>query len=100
MTAKQPNTELIDYQFKVMSDRLDSHQEYTKGEFKSLHAKLDKFIESADEKFATKEEHNSNKVAIQEIRSAHTKIAWSAISFIGATIIGFAWFVLKKLWIM
>lgn len=98
--VKQPNTELIDYQFKVMNDRLDSHQEYTKWEFKSLHEKLDKFISSADEKFATKEEHRANKEAIEWIRSAHVRIAWSAISFIGATVIGFAWFVLKKLWII
>lgn len=111
MVAKTPNTELIDYQFKVMNDRIDSYQEYTKWEFYSLrketkegnqalHEKLDKFIEAANDKFATKEEHEANKIAIEEIRSAHSKIAWSAISFIWATIIGFATFVLKKLWIL
>lgn len=33
MTTKAPNTELIDYQFKVMNERLEAHQEYTKNEF-------------------------------------------------------------------
>ena len=98
--TKPPNSELIDYQFKVMNEKLESHQEYTRWEFQALHLKLDKFIDSADWKFATKEEHAANKIAIEEIRSAHTKIAWSAISFIWATIVGFAAFVLKKLWIL
>lgn len=79
---KIPNTELIDYQFKVMSDRLDAHQEYTKGEFQALHNKMDKFIDSCNANFATKEEHQQNKQAIEEIRESHKKIAWASISFI------------------
>lgn len=40
------------------------------------------FIASSKDTFATKEEHKANEKAIEEIRSAHTKIAWSALSFI------------------
>ena len=45
------------------------------------------FIDSADNKFATKEEHKANEKAIEEIRASHVKIAWSAISFVCASII-------------
>lgn len=55
MTA-DTNIELIDYKFQTMQKALDTHQEYTKGEFQalrkemkesnqSIHDKLDKFIE-------------------------------------------------------
>lgn len=61
------NPELIDYQFKVMNEKLEAHQEYTKGEFRELHNKLDKFIESADGKYATKEQHKKNEERIAEL---------------------------------
>jgi hypothetical protein len=66
MTPKTPNTELIDYQFKVMNERLDEHQDYTKSEFKNLNIKIDKFIDSATNKFASKEEHKDNSEKIKD----------------------------------
>ena len=83
MTAKTPNTELIDYQFKVMNERLESHQEYTKGEFKSLHSKLDKFIDTCNETFATKQDHEANSKRITELESDKKAIIkWIVISFV------------------
>ena len=67
MPPKVPNSELIDYQFKTMNEKLEQHQDYTKGEFLSLHTKMDKFIEKADKTFATKQDHESNSKRIEEL---------------------------------
>ena len=43
----------------------------------SMSQKLDKFIDSCETKFATKEEHLINKNEIQEIKATHSKvISW------------------------
>lgn len=91
MAQSTPNTEIA-----LLKQAMD----FQNKEIWEIKKILIDFIESAPNKFATKEEHKANKEAIEEIRSAHNKIAWSAISFIGATVIWFAWFVLKKLWIL
>ena len=44
-TSKQTNAELIDYKFKIMNDELKALRAETKEELKSLHAKMDAFIE-------------------------------------------------------
>lgn len=97
--AKQPNAEAIDLQFKFMKEQFDDHRNDTNKRFDRLETLIKDWFSSLPNTYATKEEHEANKVAINELKATHTKIAWSAISFIWATIVGFAWFVLKKLWI-
>ncbi|RTL04008.1 hypothetical protein EKK58_11680 [Candidatus Dependentiae bacterium] len=67
---KQTNIELIDYKFKTMNEKLEQHQNYTKLEFNSLHAKFDKFIETADKTFVKATELEP----IKEKQKEHDKI--------------------------
>jgi len=51
--------------------------QYIKESQHSMSCKLDKFIDSCETKFATKEEHQINKNEIQEIKATHSKvISW------------------------
>lgn len=101
MTAKAPNTELIDYQFKVMNERLEAHQEYTKNEFQwlrkdmkdgnqAIHDKLDKFIDMATKTFATKQDHEDNSARISELEKNRNNVIrwifWIALGIILVTL--------------
>lgn len=102
MTPAQTNIELIDYKFQTMQKALDTHQEYTKGEFQalrkemkesnsSIHDKLDKFIEWANKQFVREEELEP----IREKQATHDAIiAWvikGSIGVLVAIILWIAW---------
>lgn len=95
MSPSTPNTEIA-----LLKQAMD----FQNKEISEIKKILLDFIDSAPNKFATKEEHeaniNSTNDKIKEIKEAHNKIAWAAISFIWVIIIGFASFVLEKLWIL
>jgi hypothetical protein len=86
-----------------MQKALDTHQEYTKGEFQGLrkdmkdwnqtiHDKLDKFIDKVDKNYATKQDHEENSKRITELESDKKAILkWIVISFI--------WILATLLWI-
>lgn len=78
-----------------MDEKLEAHQDYTKWEFKSLHSKLDKFIESSFDKFATKEEHQTNKLAIEDIKSTHNKLMWWVLGTVWTISLWIIYFVIK-----
>lgn len=96
------NIELIDYKFQTMQKALDTHQEYTKGEFQalrkemkesnqSIHDKLDKFIEWAYKEFVKEEE----LTPIREKQKTHddiiARIAWASFFWFLAIIWGIIW---------
>lgn len=66
--------------------------------------RIDKFIDTAHDTFATKVEHAENKKAIEVMQQEHIKMAsrimWSSISTILTVLWWFCLFILKKLWIM
>ena len=67
MNTKQTNAELIDYKFQIMNDELKNQTV----QIEKLHSKMDAFIEASQKTYATKEEHEENKRAIQEMQSLH-----------------------------
>lgn len=102
MTPAQTNIELIDYKFQTMQKALDTHQEYTRGEFQalrkemkdsnaSIHDKLDKFIEWANNQFVREEE----LTPIREKQATHdaiiSRIAWASFWWFLAIIWGIVW---------
>jgi hypothetical protein len=46
---------------------MNKDMEYTKKSLSNIETKLDSFISSAHNKFATKEDHESNKKAIEKV---------------------------------
>lgn len=73
-TSKQTNAELIDYKFQIMNEGLNAHRQETKEEFQKLHSKMDAFIEASKRTYATKEEHEENKRAIEEMQAVHKSL--------------------------
>jgi len=84
------NIELIDYKFKTMEKALEAHQISTKSEFdalrienkemdKAIHSKLDKFITTCENTFATKQDHKLNQDRIDKHDAIISRIAWSII---------------------
>lgn len=103
-TSKQTNAELIDYKFKIMNDELKALRAETKEELKSLHAKMDAFIEASQKMYVTRTEHDENKKAIQEMQKEQRAFITKAlVSFWAAIIAWIIWIVdiiLKKVWII
>lgn len=88
--ATPTNIELIDYKFKTMEKALADHQISTKSEFdalraenkemdRAIHSKLDKFIDTCEKTFATKQEHKINQERIDKHDAIISRIAWSII---------------------
>lgn len=61
--------DIYEFRFKTMEEKLDKIDE-----------KLSSFIEKADDKFATKDQHNANSVRIEKIENLLSKINWVIIS--------------------
>lgn len=57
------------------------------------------FIDSANDKFATKEEHKANKVEIELIKSTHSKVISWLIGTVATIFVTFLWLIIKTLWI-
>lgn len=103
-TSKQTNAELIDYKFKIMNDELKALRAETKEELKSLHAKMDDFIEASQKTYVTRIEHEENKKAIQEMQKEQRAFIVKALIWLWSAIIAWIiWIVdiiLKKVWII
>lgn len=80
----------------VIITRMQEHIRNIKESQDSMSQKLDKFIDSCETKFATKEEHKSNKVEIELIKSTHSKVISWLIGTVATIFIAFLWLVAKS----
>lgn len=90
-TSKQTNAELIDYKFKIMNEELKAHRAETKDELKSLHSKMDAFIEASQKMYVTKTEHEENRQAIKKLEETNRSIAVKVFVWLGTA---FLWIVI------
>ncbi len=49
--------------------------------------------------FATKVEHQANKVEIESIKATHSKVITWVIGTVGTILLAFLWLIIKTLWI-
>ncbi len=83
----------------VIITRMQEHIRNIKESQDSMSQKLDKFIDSCETKFATKEEHLINKNEIQEIKATHSKVISWLIGTVATIFVTFLWLIIKTLWI-
>lgn len=76
--------DIYEFRFKTMEEKLDKIDE-----------KLSSFIEKADDKFATKDQHNANSVRIEKIENLLSKINWVIISAVILAVLT----LIMKVWI-
>lgn len=58
------------------------------------------FIDSADKKFATKEEHRQNKEEIEAIKGTQSKVQMALLWTFWTLFLAAIWLILKKIWII
>lgn len=76
MEELKPNKALIDYQFKVMEDKLDEHRDDTTKRFDRIESLIRSLSDSIKDTYATKEEHRANKERIDLHSAIISRIAW------------------------
>jgi hypothetical protein len=79
---------------------LKQEVQYIKEWMTRMETMMKDFISTANSTFATKQEHEQNKIKIQSIEDAQSKVVWSILWTFWTLIIWFIAFVLKKLWVI
>ena len=78
-----------------MNNSIEKLEEVVKEWFKEIKDEL-KLMHNV---FATKEEHQANKIEITEIKATHSKVITWVIGTVGTILLAFLWLIIKTLWI-
>lgn len=89
--SRQTNAELIDYKFEIMHSELQAIREESRLDIQKLHDKMDKFIEASAKMYVTRDEHNENKKALEELKKDQKSVMTWSITWLGSIVL--AWII-------
>lgn len=102
MVASNTNTEiaLLKQEIKYTNEAVARIEKNTALQHVELKIMMQDFIDSAWIKFVSREEHQENRRAIEEIQDSHKWIIRSAFWAIWSFTIWIILFILKKIWVL